>query len=333
MIIAHNLSAQNAIRHMNRNNGSSATSMQRLSSGLRVNSAKDDAAGLSISESMRAQIRGLTQASRNAQDGISLAQTAEGTLNEVHSMLQRMRELAVQATNDTNDTNNKMNLYSEFSQLSDEIDTICRQAQFNGQYLFVADSPLMSNNNAKTEDGTGTDTDAKTIEKGFKFQVGANEGEVVNISLGEVKLYKTTYENGVAVEDKDGKELKSIDAGSLGVSTGLFQIKFFETKDDDGNVKTAYENCSEAITRVNDAINCVSQVRSKLGAVQNRMEYRVNADNNTAENLQAAESRIRDTDMAEEMTKFTQSNILTQAAQAMLAQANQQPQNVLSLLR
>lgn len=320
MIIAHNLSAQNAIRHMNRNNSSSATAMQRLSSGLRVNSAKDDAAGLSISESMRSQIRGLTQASRNAQDGISLAQTAEGTLNEVHAMLQRMRELAVQATNDTNDTANKDNLYSECAQLSQEIDTICKQAQFNGQLLFNQNSALMTKE-IKENDTDGVE---HTIEGGFKFQVGANEGEVVNINLRDIKLYKTTYDaNGIAQKD-DGTELECIDAGSLKIKIegDIKQISFDN-----------YTNCSQAITRISDAIDVISKVRSKLGAVQNRMEYRVNADNNTAENLQAAESRIRDTDMAEEMTKFTQSNILTQAAQAMLAQANQQPQNVLSLLR
>lgn len=275
MIIKHNLNAMNAIRNMNLNTTSNQVSMQRLSSGLRVNSAKDDAAGLAISEKMRAQIRGLNQASRNSQDGISLAQTAEGTLNEVHSMLQRMRELAVQAANDTNDKTNKEKLNEEYSKLTDEIATICAQAKFNGQELFS--------------------TTAKATNDGFKFQVGANEGESCIVKWDAVTIEKLEL---------------------------------------DKNAPDILEDHAEAsITGIDKAIEYVSKIRSTLGAYQNRFEYRINADNTTAENLQAAESRIRDTDMAEEMTNFTQSNILTQAAQAMLAQANQQPQNVLSLLR
>lgn len=274
MIIKHNLNAMNATRNMNLNTTSNQVAMQRLSSGLRVNSAKDDAAGLAISEKMRAQIRGLTQAARNSQDGISLAQTAEGTLNEVHSMLQRMRELAVQASNDTNDSTNKGKLNEEYDQLKNEIDTICTQAAFNGQKLFVAD--------------------AVVVTTGFKFQVGANEGESFEVKWD------------------------SISADSLKLNTDAPNIT---------------DSPDKSITAIDAAIEQVSKLRSTLGAIQNRFEYRINADNTTAENLQAAESRIRDTDMAEEMTNFTQSNILTQAAQAMLAQANQQPQNVLSLLR
>ena len=276
MVIKHNLNAMNAIRNMNLNTTSNQVSMQRLSSGLRVNSAKDDAAGLAISEKMRAQIRGLTQASRNSQDGISLAQTAEGTLNEVHSMLQRMRELAVQAANDTNDETNKKKLNEEYLQLKEEIDTICKQAKFNGQPLFTDGSPALNG--------------------GFTFQVGANEGESFTVTWTKI----------------DAEELKlNADAPDILSSA----------------------QAAKSITGIDNAIESVSQLRSTLGAYQNRFEYRINADNTTAENLQAAESRIRDTDMAEEMTNFTQSNILTQAAQAMLAQANQQPQNVLSLLR
>ena len=289
MVITHNLSAMNSIRHMNRNNSTTGTAMQRLSSGLRVNSAKDDAAGLAISESMRSQIRGLTQASRNAQDGVSLAQTAEGTLNEVHSMLQRMRELAVQAANDTNDTNNKRNLFNEYDQLQTEIGTILQQAKFNGQELFNSGSRLMT--------------------EGFNFQVGANQGEVANIKLADIGF------------GTSNSPLTVINSYTLEIQGAFADL--FETSTAAG----------ETITKVDTAITYISQVRASLGAIQNRMEYRVNADENTAENLQAAESRIRDTDMAQEMTNYTQSNILTQAAQAMLAQANQNPQNVLSLLR
>ena len=276
MIIKHNLNAMNATRNMNLNTTSNQVAMQRLSSGLRVNSAKDDAAGLAISEKMRSQIRGLTQAARNSQDGISLAQTAEGTLNEVHSMLQRMRELAVQAANDTNDTNNKGKLNEEYDQLIKEIQTICAQAAFNGQKLFT--------------------TDSKAVTEGFEFQVGANQDEYFTVTWSAINA------NVLGLEG-DAKDILTTEAAR------------------------------NSIAGLDGAIETVSKLRSTLGAIQNRFEYRINADNNTAENLQAAESRIRDTDMAEEMTNFTQSNILTQAAQAMLAQANQQPQNVLSLLR
>ena len=277
MIIKHNLNAMNATRNMNLNTTSNQVAMQRLSSGLRVNSAKDDAAGLAISEKMRSQIRGLTQAARNSQDGISLAQTAEGTLNEVHSMIQRMRELAVQAANDTNDSTNKGKLNEEYDQLKNEIITICDQAKFNGQDLFKAGS--------------------KAVTEGFTFQVGANKGETCTVSWDAMDATTFKFGQGEAAADiVDG-------------------------------------HAADTIVQLDEDIEAVSKLRSTLGAIQNRFEYRINADNNTAENLQAAESRIRDTDMAEEMTNFTQSNILTQAAQAMLAQANQQPQNVLSLLR
>ena len=276
MIIKHNLNAMNATRNMNLNTTSNQVAMQRLSSGLRVNSAKDDAAGLAISEKMRSQIRGLTQAARNSQDGISLAQTAEGTLNEVHSMLQRMRELAVQASNDTNDSTNKGKLNEEYDQLIKEIQTICAQAAFNGQKLFT--------------------TDSKAVTEGFEFQVGANQDEYFTVTWSAINA------NVLGLEG-DAKDILTTEAAR------------------------------NSIAGLDGAIETVSKLRSTLGAIQNRFEYRINADNNTAENLQAAESRIRDTDMAEEMTNFTQSNILTQAAQAMLAQANQQPQNVLSLLR
>ena len=269
MIINHNMNAMNANRNMGINIGNSARSMEKLSSGLRINRAGDDAAGLSISEKMRGQIRGLDQASRNSQDGISMIQTAEGALNETHSILQRMRELTVQASNDTNVTADRNSIKDELTALTSEIDRIATQTEFNTQTMFSA--------------GTAV-----------KFQVGANCGQQISLTFSAMK------------------------ASDLGVDTS--------------NVATAAE-ATVAISTVNVAIEKVSKERSKLGATQNRLEHTISNLNNASENLQSAESRIRDVDMAKEMMNFSKNNILQQAAQAMLAQANQQPQGVLQLLR
>ncbi|ADL52100.1 flagellin [Clostridium cellulovorans] len=274
MIINHNLNAMNAQRNMSINNGSAAKSMEKLSSGLRINRAGDDAAGLSISEKMRAQIRGLNQASRNAQDGISLIQTAEGALNETQSILQRMRELAVQAANDTNVAVDRSAIKSEIDTLTTEIDRIAKTTQFNEKNLL-----------------TGS-----LAATGVKLQIGANSD--ANLTL-EIKI-------------------GSMAASALGIS-GLDVAS--------NGVATA------AITSINSAIKTVSTQRSSLGANQNRLEHTIANLDNASENLQAAESRVRDVDMAKEMMSFTKNNILQQAAQAMLAQANQAPQNVLQLLR
>ena len=273
MVINHNMNAANALRNSNINQGSAAKSMEKLSSGLRINRAGDDAAGLSISEKMRAQIRGLNQASTNAQDGISMVQTAEGALNETQNILQRMRELAVQAANGTNVSEDRSAINVEIQQLSAEVDRIAVTTEFNTQNLF----------------STAT---ANTVT----FQVGANSGQFISV----------TFSNMTAT--------------GLSVSTS------------DISVDTT-ENATASISVINQAIIKVSTQRSTLGAVQNRLEHTIANLDNAAENLTAAESRIRDVNMAKEMSNFSKFNILQQAAQAMLAQANQLPQNVLQLLR
>ncbi len=269
MRINHNISALNTLRYLSANNNAVSNSIEKLSSGLRINRAGDDAAGLAISEKMRGQIRGLDMAVKNSQDGISLIQTAEGALNETHSILQRMREIAVQSANDTNTNADRTALQQEVDQLLSEIDRIANQTQFNTKNLL---------------DGTFSGT----------FHIGANKDQnmVLSISgMGVVSL--------------------SIDGLSVATQTGA-------------NV---------AIASLDASITQVSTERSKLGAIQNRLEHTINNLSTASENLNAAESRIRDVDMAKEMMAFTKNNILTQAAQAMLAQANQTPQGVLQLLR
>lgn len=276
MIINHNLNAMNAHRQMGINTGNAAKSMEKLSSGLRINRAGDDAAGLSISEKMRAQIRGLNQASRNSQDGISLIQTGEGALNETHSILQRMRELAVQSASDTNVTVDRSALNDEMGQLINEIDRIANATQFNQQDI------LKTSQSLDIQVGANNDTNQR-ITLSWKAQTKATLGEdAVNIS-------------SVAVSTKS--------------------------------------TARAAIDKVNSAIISVSKSRSKMGAYQNRLEHTIANLDNSSENLQAAESRVRDVDMASEMMNYTKNNILQQAAQAMLAQANQEPQGVLQLLR
>ncbi|AEG59489.1 flagellin [Desulforamulus ruminis] len=272
MIINHNMMAMNAHRSLTINSGATSKSIEKLSSGLRINRAGDDAAGLSISEKMRGQIRGLQQASRNAQDGISLIQTAEGAMNESHSILQRMRELAVQSANDTNVDVDREALQQEFQQLQNELDRIATTTQFNEKNLL--------NGSAKN----------------VKFHVGANEDQIISITI------------------------KNIGAGASGLKVTAAKI-------------TSQGTAEDAITTVNTAIKELSKERSNLGAVQNRLEHTIKNLDVAAENLQASESRIRDVDMAKEMMEFTKNNILNQAAQAMLAQANQVPQGVLQLLR
>ncbi len=274
MIINHNIAALNTYRMLSANNSSASKSLEKLSSGLRINRAGDDAAGLAISEKMRGQIRGLDQATRNAQDGISLIQTAEGALNETHAILQRMRELAVQAANDTNNDNDRAEMQKEISQLISEIDRISTDTEFNTKTLL---------------DGSLSVSGAELI-----FHIGANEGQ--NLSL--------------AISD--------MGSDALGVS-GI-------------NISTQ-AGADSAITTIQTAIDKVSSERAKLGAVQNRLEHTINNLGTSSENLTAAESRIRDVDMAKEMMEFTKMSILSQAAQAMLAQANQVPQGVLQLLR
>ncbi|KXJ37818.1 flagellin [Bacillus spizizenii] len=279
MRINHNIAALNTLNRLSSNNGASQKNMEKLSSGLRINRAGDDAAGLAISEKMRGQIRGLDMASKNSQDGISLIQTAEGALTETHSILQRVRELTVQAGNTgTQDaTTDLQAIQDEIDNLLDEVDGISQRTAFNGKNLL---------------DGTETN--------GFTFQIGANKGQQLTVSIGDMST----------------------------AATGLDMLKA------DYKVTTATAaNTDALLTKVDSAINKVSSERGKLGAVQNRLEHTINNLGASSENLTAAESRIRDVDMAKEMSEFTKNNILSQASQAMLAQANQQPQNVLQLLR
>ncbi|POX35128.1 flagellin Hag [Bacillus sp. Ru63] len=279
MRINHNIAALNTLNRLSSNNGASQKNMEKLSSGLRINRAGDDAAGLAISEKMRGQIRGLEMASKNSQDGISLIQTAEGALTETHSILQRVRELTVQAGNTgTQDaTTDLQAIQDEIDNLLDEVDGISQRTAFNGKNLL---------------DGTQTN--------GFTFQIGANKGQQLTVNIGDMST----------------------------AATGLDMLKA------DYKVTTATAaNTDALLTKVDSAINKVSSERGKLGAVQNRLEHTINNLSASGENLTAAESRIRDVDMAKEMSEFTKNNILSQASQAMLAQANQQPQNVLQLLR
>ncbi|SUY47492.1 flagellin domain-containing protein [Clostridium putrefaciens] len=279
MIINHNLNAMNAHRQMSINTASAGKSMEKLSSGLRINRSGDDAAGLSISEKMRAQIRGLDQASRNSQDGISMIQTAEGALNEVHSIVQRMRELAVQSANDTNVKVDRDSLGQEIAQLGLELVRIKENTQFNELNLL---------------DGTAGDAGKLNI------QVGANKGQKMELQF---------------------------------VTKGINLTEIVEALNDKAASVEDHAKATEFIEVVNNNLKEVSTGRSLLGAYQNRLEHTIANLGNSSENLQAAESRVRDVDMAKEMMNFSKNNILQQAAQAMLAQANQAPQGVLQLLR
>ena len=277
MIINHNMNAMNAHRNMGVNNNNSAKAMEKLSSGLRINRAGDDAAGLAISEKMRGQIRGLDQASRNAQDGISLIQTAEGALNETTNILQRMRELSVQAANDTNATTDRQAIKTELTALRSEISRIAETTKFNGKGVINSGASQVSLN----------------------IQVGANSGETITIALA------------------------NMNASAIGVASSLVS--------DIGDGTAG--NANKLTSAIDKALVNVSTQRAKFGAIQNRLEHTIKNIDNTSENLQAAESRVRDVDMAKEMMNYSKNNILNQAAQSMLAQANQQPQNVLNLLR
>lgn len=275
MIINNNIAALNTHRQMGQVSGNAANSMEKLSSGMRINRGADDAAGLSISEKMRGQIRGLEQASKNSQDAVSLIQTADGALNETHAILQRMRELTVQAASDTNSDEERAAIGGELTQLTATIQDIADTTKFNGQTLL---------------DGQSGTTGVLTI------QSGANSGETLSLDLKEVDLSAT---------------LTSLGTVSVADAT----------------------TSAAALLTLDTAIKTVSEGRAYTGAVQNRLDYTINNLNASAENTQAAESRIRDVDMAKEMMNLTKNNILTQASQAMLSQANQAPQAVLQLLR
>jgi flagellin len=273
MVVQHNLTAMNSNRMLGLTQSSLTKSTEKLSSGYKINRAADNAAGLAISEKMRRQVRGLTQASANAQDGISAVQTAEGALNEVHDMLQRMNELATQAANDTNMSADRSYIAAELSQLKSEISRVASTTTFNEQCLL---------------DGSFT---------GKKLQVGAESGadQVIAVSISKMS------------------------ASGLGITATNIKVD-------------THSNAQTAISTIKNAIKNVNTQRSNLGAVQNRLEHTISNLDNVVENTTAAESRIRDTDMASEMVKFSNKNILQQAGQSMLAQANQSNQGVLSLL-
>lgn len=413
MRINHNLMSMNTNRQLGVNRGSTQKSLEKLSSGLRINRAGDDAAGLAISEKMRGQIRGLDQASRNSSDSISLIQTAEGALNETHSILQRMRELAVQSANDTNTDADRKELQAEVSQLVSELDRIGNTTEFNTKKLLdgsakgvsaQVDGSLTLNNNANSNVGLTSITAVQAaLKNGSNYDgaitivriggavtagttvTGANAGafKVVTKSGAFVTLSSNSYfsvsaagkmvlkgatatgllvKSGVALADRTisadlmkmavgesitlvfGKtvsassDLKNSIMGQIGANSG--QTLFISVGDvrskaigvDAVDISSKW-GAANAIETVNNAISKVSHQRSSLGAIQNRLEHTINNLDTASENLQASESRIRDVDMAKEMTEFTKSNILTQAAQAMLAQANQQPQSVLQLLQ
>jgi flagellin len=385
MIINHNIAALNTHRQLGANTGASSKNLEKLSSGLKINRAGDDAAGLAISEKMRGQIRGLDMAQKNAQDGISLIQTAEGALTETHSILQRMRELAVQASSDTNEGIDRQKLQSEVDELSKEIKRISTDTEFNNQKVL----------NGNFDDKT--------------FHIGANSGQSIKLTIGDMSNDKlgvdgftgqTTVHTDYKITNRDSNAFtvalnastattnaavtnttakidasgnitvtlaqKAASGGAAGAITATKQdvlnalksagvyAEFASASETGAGAATAataanvaagvksdtvginissQTSADKAITTINNALNKVSEERSKLGANQNRLEHTINNLGATSENLTAAESRIRDVDMAKEMMSFTKNNILTQAAQAMLAQANQQPQGVLQLLR
>ncbi len=417
MIIQHNISAMNAHRQLTTNNSAVAKSLEKLSSGYRINRAGDDAAGLAISEKMRGQISGLKQASRNAQDGISLIQTAEGALNETHSILQRMRELSVQSANGTYDDKDRDQLNKEVSALKSEIDRISTSTEFNGKKLLdgsigagsvtmagwdkatlntkttnskiaisdvsgvsakagttvtIAAGTIDTTNGLTVTTADAATGESKTVELDMTKLVkntsdgtknvaagatfAAGESGVIDLSsvgLGRISFVATDASaSTVANVAKDmiaGTPTAAATAGAGAGNTVTFQIGANGTEDQRVSLSvnnmsaagigvdtidiTSRDTANDAIATIDAAINTVSSTRADLGAVQNRMEHTINNLGVAKENLTASESRIRDVDMAEEMMSYTKNNILTQAAQAMLAQANTIPQGVLSLLK
>jgi flagellin len=394
MIINHNLMANNALRNMNINSNNASKAMEKLSSGLRINRAGDDAAGLAISEKMRGQINGLNQASSNAQDSISLIQTAEGALNETHSILQRMRTLAVQSSNDTNTSTDRTAIQSEINQLADEIDRIGNTTEFNTKKLLNGDvvgvnaeikgTETLNNNTSLTNlaisasgiaqittgsvvNGaiTVTRLDTATFAASAYKAIGADGNSMTitatsagitfasgDVATGGAVTLTGTFKNMKAGEsftivlnkkvaattDTSNSITAQIGANSgqtMEIGIGDMRSQALGIKNGSGialKVDNKYA-ANAAISTIQNATEKVSTQRSKLGAYQNRLEHTINNLGTSSENLTSAESRIRDVDMASEMSEYSKNNILSQAAQAMLAQANQQPQQVLQLLR
>lgn len=394
MVVQHNLTAMNANRQLGVITSGQAKSSEKLSSGYRINRAGDDAAGLKISEKMRSQVRGLTRASTNAQDGVSLIQTAEGALNEAHSILQRMNELAVQGANDTNESIDREAINEELAQLTDELDRISSTTQFNKMNLL--DGTFQSKNlhvgantNQKIAITIGN-MDAKTLgltdqsvthkfdaQKGEKYKTieyygkkytyDATTSVTANIAAAKSDLsgkLANFYASGNYAQQKDGKYVSRIEGKSFATAASaasadnaalIAQMKKDITETTLAKYATTsatsaagpsdvtmkkltvgvddYATANDSISRIQNAINVVSSQRSALGAIQNRLEHTIANLDNVAENTQAAESRIRDTDIASEMVEYSKNQILAQAGQSMLAQGNQSTQGVLSLLQ
>ena len=388
MVVQHNMQAANANRMLGITTSAQSKSTEKLSSGYKINRAADDAAGLAISEKMRSQIRGLDRASTNAQDGVSVVQTAEGALNEVHSMLQRMNELATQAANDTNTSQDRTQIQSEINQLTSEIDRVQSTTQFNtmnlldgsfskkklqvgskeGQTITLSIDNMSSAslgikdpfNKVKvysTADLSELDSDANAVYafKGKDSKIYALDGSpktAADIKAGVEASDSVTftqdsttglyYQNTVAADGKvtagtDAEWAKSSDGKYYKVNkTALTATTNTVMKlDNEGGSVSVKDNESagKAMTSIQSAIDKVSTQRANLGAVQNRLEHTIANLDNVSENTQSAESRIRDTDMAKEMVTYSKNNILMQAGQSMLAQANQSNQGVLSLLQ
>ena len=289
MRINHNIAALNTYRQLTIGQGAAAKNMEKLSSGLRINRAGDDAAGLAISEKMRGQIRGLEQASRNAQDGISLIQTAEGALNEVHSILQRMRELAVQAANDTNTVDDRGEIQKEINQLTSEINRIGNTTEFNTQKLLNGTRTTTPQNGGNAPQSAGANQNggnapqsAGTIE--IILQIGANQSQSLTINIQDMRAKALGITGTAGTSGFTATNTVTDGTNNVAVEAAL-------------NVSNATD-ASAAITKIQEAIDKVSAERSKLGAYQNRLEHTINNLGTSAENLQAAESRIRDVDYA-----------------------------------
>lgn len=355
MRINTNVSALNTYSRLTAANASKSNSLSKLSSGLRINKAGDDAAGLAISEKMKGQIGGLSQAKSNAQDGISLIQTAEGALNETHSILGRMRDLAVQSSNGTLSDDDRSAINKEYTALSDEIDRISNTTEFNTKKLLT---------------GEGDDP------KSFTFQIGANANQTMSVSIknmsssalevkgldltqaidiSDAKAVAAAKDKAVATAFEADTTKKYAPNGSVDAVSGQTAAELKDaiksasddtaqktyddalatfTASDEGKAAAATVSVeNNPITKIDEAIKAVSAQRADLGAAQNRLEHTINNLGTTQENLSEANSRIRDVDMAQEMMSFTKSNILSQAATSMLAQANSMPNSVLSLLQ
>lgn len=329
MRINHNIAALNTYRQLTANTSNTSKSLEKLSSGLRVNRAGDDAAGLAISEKMRGQIRGLDQASRNASDGISLIQTAEGALNETHSILQRMRELAVQASTDTNTESDRGEIQKEINELLSEVNRIANDTEFNTQKLLDGSFAKAGTPGTDAPGNVGTGTS-------LTFHIGANKDQNVKLNIGRISVSDLGELNAAGTAINATNALSTIGTGTMAAvgTTGTANyVAEIGANANAANSLLTQEGANRAIKIVDDSIKIVSAERSKLGAMQNRLEHTINNLGTASENLSASESRIRDVDMAKEMMEFTKNNILSQASQAMLAQANSQPQSVLQLLQ